>query len=196
MEWRCHTFRQCRGQPGFDGPAKALPLPVTVRALQIGNPGYIICKEHVYQWHWIQPNHRGEMRKSQKANRWIKAFQSFKWNLTRNFIFQKIQTAHTFCLQFPHETLPEDCNTIQVTYCVMFQLFVRECVVHISLIFKQKLCISLTSAGMLSFTRHPGYVLEHVGQIALPEGIWLGQMQRWTTCIKVILFFWRNILGS
>lgn len=31
--------------------------------------------------------------------------------------------------------------------------------------------ISLTSAGMLSFTRFPEYLLEHVGQIALPEGI-------------------------
>lgn len=48
MEWRCHTCTQRRGQFGFDGPAKALQLPVAVRALQIGNPEEIICKEHIY----------------------------------------------------------------------------------------------------------------------------------------------------
>lgn len=58
------------GQFSFDGPAKALQLPVTVRALQIGNPEEIICKEHVYQWCRIQPYQRGKMRKRHsKASR-------------------------------------------------------------------------------------------------------------------------------
>lgn len=61
-----------------------------------------------------------------------------------------------------------------------------ECVVHILPIFKQKPSISLTSAGMLSFASIPGCLLEHVGQIALPEGIWPGHIQRLTTCIEVI----------
>lgn len=77
------------------------------------------------------------------------------------------------------------------------QLFVcQECVVHILLIFKQKLSISLTSAATLSFTRFLPYLLEHVGQIVLPRGIWPGQMQRLTARIKVILFRGRIILAS
>lgn len=48
------------GQLGFDGPAKAPLPPVAVRALQIGNPEEIICKEHVYQWCGIQPSQSGE----------------------------------------------------------------------------------------------------------------------------------------
>lgn len=81
MKWRCHTCRQWKGQFGFDGPAKALLLPVTVRTLQIGNPGEIICKEHVHRWCRIQLSQRVEMRKSQKSKqpdrKPVKAFQSF-----------------------------------------------------------------------------------------------------------------------
>lgn len=94
MEWRCHTCRQWRGQLGFDSPAKALLLPVTVRALQIGNPEEIICKEHVHRWCRIQRSHRGEMRKKpeskQPGMKRIKALQTFSQNTTKTFSSSKI----------------------------------------------------------------------------------------------------------
>lgn len=93
--------------------------------------------------------------------------------------------------------MPKEYNIAQIIYCVMccHSAVCQECVVHVLLIFKQSLSISLTSAGMLSFTRFLEYLLEHVGQIALPEGIWPGQMQRLTTCIKVIHFLWKDRIG-
>lgn len=95
------------GQLGFDGPAKALLLPVTVRALQIGNPEEIICKEHVHRWCRIQPSQiGGDGKKSQKAKqpygtKQIKAFQSFERHITAE---KRISRAKKF--QFSHETLP------------------------------------------------------------------------------------------
>lgn len=87
----------------------------------------------------------------------------------------------THVLPFPPlETLPGECNIIQVTCCVM-------CVVHVLLIFKQKplrvadICWDLES-----------YQVRWVFKTALPEGIWPGQMQRWTASIKVILLWRRN----
>lgn len=61
----------------------------------------------------------------------------------------------------------------QVIYPVMcgHSAVCQNYVVHILAIFKQKLSISLTSAAMVSFTRFPEYLLEHVEQIALPKGM-------------------------
>ena len=190
------------GQLGFDGPAKALLLPVTVRALQIGNPEEIICKEHVHRWCRIQPSQTGGDggKKSQKAKqphgtKQIKAFQSFEQHVTA----EKKKSGAKTNSNFPTRHYRE--NKTQHRYCIVscaaIRLFVcQECVVHIPLIFKQKLSISLTSAATLSFARFLPYLLEHVGQIALPRGIWPGQMQRLTTRIKVILFRGRIILAS
>lgn len=147
MEWRCHTLRQCRGQFGFDGPAKALLLPVTVRALQIGNPEEIICEEHVYQCCRIQPSQRGEIRekaRKQTALYKTKVIQSLEQNITENFSEQ--------IFQFSQEMLPGDYDIAQVnTLC--HSAVCQECVLHVSLVFKRKLSIALTSAWMLSFTR-------------------------------------------
>lgn len=113
MEWRCHTLRQCRGQFGFDGPAKALLLPVTVRALQIGNPEEIICEEHVYQCCRIQPSQRGEIRekaRKQTALYKTKVIQSLEQNITENISEQ--------IFQFSQEMLPGDYDIAQVnTLC-------------------------------------------------------------------------------
>lgn len=175
MEWRCHTFRQCRGQLGFDGPAKALLLPVTVRALQIGNPEEIICKEHVFWWCRIQPSQeRGDEKKpesKQPGTKRIKAFQLAEYN--QEISRATIPNSTQLCLQFSHETLPKECNIAQVIYCVMCSH--SACLSGASgsrlADLQTKTLHLLTSAGMLSFARFPEYLLEHVGQIALPEGI-------------------------
>lgn len=137
------------GSSGFDGPAKALLLPVTVRAPQIGNPEEIICKEHVHQCCKIQPSQRGEIRKKQTALYKTKAIQSLGQNLYLEHFRANISV-------FPGDVSKRLLHRwIRGTVCSHWAAC-QKCVVHILLIFRQKLKtqnISLTTVWLLSVTR-------------------------------------------